>query len=283
MPFADFMIIGAQKCGTTTLAEILASHPDICFSQEKEPHFFSKSLNWERDIEDYKKLFAPKRTQICGEASTSYTCYPEFNKNIWHLLYKFNPKLKLIYIMRDPVNRIVSHYMHNYLRGYTSEKSLEKAVLNEPAYINRTRYFVQVKPYLDTFGQDQVLLLTLEEFAKNEEITLNRIAYFLNIRPEFNDANTHKNKSIGKTRRNTKIDSLAKSKAITSLKPLVPNALRKTISSNLHRLTAIEIQVRPTASNELSEAILSLLRLDVLEIEKLMGRILVEWNFPTDR
>jgi hypothetical protein len=96
MSFVDFMIIGAQKSGTTTFSKILSSHPNVCFSREKEPHFFSKSPNWQKFIEVYKALYQPKDKQICGEASTTYTCYPEFNKNIWHSLYEFNPNLKFI-------------------------------------------------------------------------------------------------------------------------------------------------------------------------------------------
>jgi len=273
------MIIGAQKCGTTTLAEILSSHPDICFSQVKEPHFFSKSQDWQEDIKSYKDLYSPKSTQICGEASTTYTCYPEFNKNIWQSLYSFNAKLKLIYIMRDPVSRIVSHYMHNYVRGYTSEP-IEEAVLSDPTYINRTRYFIQVKPYIDIFGRGQVLLLTLEEFIENKKNTLAKIANFLDINFDFSDSSisVHKNDTIKETKSTIGVEDFARSKMINNLKPFVPNALRKSIYSTLQTLTQRKIHSKPSISVELNEAIVNLLALDILEVEKLIGRDLVEWT-----
>ena len=279
MSFVDFMIIGAMKSGTSTLAEILSMHPEVCFCPEKEPHFFSKTPDWKANLEDYKNFYNPQEKQICGEASTTYTCYPEFNKNIWDDLYKFNPKLKLIYIMRDPVERIVSHYMHNYLRNYTSE-SLEKAVLSQSSYINRTRYFVQIRPYLDVFGKEQVLLLTFEELIANKKITLDKIADFLNIDGEkFDDfENVHANKSVGETKPDVRIDNFRKSSIFNPLKPFVPKNLRIITSNFLYKMTEKKINIRPSISDDIKRAIWDLLVLDILEIEKIMGRELTEWN-----
>ena len=285
MSFVDFMIIGAMKSGTSTLAEILSMHPEVCFCQEKEPHFFSKTSDWKANLEDYKNLYNPQEEQICGEASTTYTCYPEFNKNIWDDLYKFNPKLKLIYIMRDPVERIVSHYMHNYLRSYTSE-SLEKAVLSQSTYINRTRYFVHIRPYLDIFGKEQVLLLTFEELMANKKMTLNKIADFLNIdRAKFYDfENVHANKSVGETKPDVRIDNFRKSNIVNPLKPFVPKYLRTIASDFLYKMTEKKFNIRPNISEELKSVIWDLLILDVLEIEKLMGRKIIEWkSLNTDK
>ncbi len=64
MSFVDFMIIGAMKSGTTTLSQILSQHPDVCFCQKKEPHFFSKNSSWENNLSDYRALYDPKTHQI---------------------------------------------------------------------------------------------------------------------------------------------------------------------------------------------------------------------------
>ena len=280
MSFVDFMIIGAMKSGTSTLAEILSMHPDVCFCQEKEPHFFSKTPDWKVALEDYKNLYHPQEKKICGEASTTYTCYPEFNKNIWDDLYKFNPKLKLIYIMRNPIDRVVSHYMHNYLRGYTSE-TLEEAILSQSTYINRTRYFVQIRPYLNIFGKDQVLLLTFEEFTNNKKMTLNKIADFLGIDgTKFYDfKNVYVNKSVGETKPDVRIDNFRKSNIVNPFKPFVPKYIRNIASNILYKLTEKRFNSRPNISDDLKSAIWDFLILDVLEIEKLMGREIIEWQY----
>ena len=279
MSFVDFMIIGAMKSGTSTLTKILSMHPEVCFCREREPHFFSKTPDWKANLEDYKNLYNPQEEQICGESSTTYTCYPEFNKNIWDDLYEFNPQLKLIYIMRDPVDRILSHYMHNYLRGYTSEP-LEKAILSKSTYINRTRYWVQIRPYLDVFGKEQVLLLTFEELIANKKMTLNKIADFLDIDgAKFYDfENVHANKSVGETKPDVRIDNLRKSNIVNLLKPFVPKSLRGLTSNFLYKLTEKKFNSRPKISDHLKSVIWDLLILDILEIEKIMGRKIIEWQ-----
>lgn len=281
MSFVDFMIIGAMKSGTTTLANTLAEHPDICFSQKKEPHFFSKVEDWQGNIDSYRSLYTPTKNQLCGEASTTYTCYPEFNQTTWKSLYEFNPNLKLIYIMRHPIERIVSHYMHTYLRRYT-DGSFEDEVMSNTTYLNRTRYFLQIRPYLESFGAQQVLLLTFEEFLSDKKASLGRIAEFLGIDfSKFGDFETvHKNKSVGASTKNIKIEQLKEKRWIKTVKPLIPGHLRTSVSSSLRQLTARRLDSKPDVSAELKDVLWNLVMLDILEIEKLMKREITEWNIP---
>lgn len=281
MSFVDFMIVGANKSSTSTLANILAKHPDICFCQKKEPQFFSKVDNWQDSLADYRALFTPTDNQLCGEASTTYTCYPEFNKEIWASLYEFNPKLKLIYIMRHPIDRMVSHYMHNYLRGYTNS-SFEEDVICKPTYLNRTRYYTQIRPYLEYFGREQVLLLTFEEFLSAREAVLSRVSHFLGIDfSKFIDFETvHRNKSIGDPKNNIRVDRIKDSKWANIARPFIPRYIRASVSKNLHRLTERKFESKPNITAELKTVLWNLIMLEVLEVEKLMQRELTEWNIP---
>jgi hypothetical protein len=136
----DFVIIGAQKCGTTSLAEQLAQHPQICFSRNKEPGYFHQTEEWQAGLAKYHALFTPRNGQLCGEASTFYTFFPEWRAT-HKRLYAYNPNLKLIYIMRKPVERVISHYAHDLVRHSVQEPP-ELAVFKNPAYINRSRYGV---------------------------------------------------------------------------------------------------------------------------------------------
>lgn len=110
----DLMIIGAQKCGTTTLYDILNLHPSLRGCRYKEPEFFSISPDWKANIDSYHSLFEQGNGVLYFEGSTTYTFYPLRNLNIWDDLFEYNRKLKFIYIVRNPIERIISSYMLYY-------------------------------------------------------------------------------------------------------------------------------------------------------------------------
>ena len=243
----DFLIIGAQKCGTTNLASQLAQHPQICFCRIKEPHYFSKSKNWKRELTAYHKLFAPTGSQLCGEASTSYTFLPEYLQT--HLrLFAYNPELKLIYIMRQPVQRIISHYVHRLIRGAV-KYPFQAELLRNSDYINRSRYGIQIKPYLELFPHQNIILLILEEYIINTPQILERIASFLDISPAG---------FIG-------VDSSA------------VNA-----SPGIHQLKRFPRKMQPQLSVSLKQVLWRLVEDDVCTIEHLLGRRLNIWRKDID-
>jgi hypothetical protein len=186
--------------------------------------------------------------------------------------------------MRDPIDRIVSHWMHNYLRGYTSKSFEEEVFFRNPSYINRTRYFVQIKPYLDLFGRDKVLLLSFEEFIKNPKYSLQKTSEFLNIDfARFKKfEKIHSNRSVGESKENIRVEKFKKNSLVTGIKSFLPQSIKKVTYNSFRYLTDKNIESRPIVSDELKRAIWDLLILDVLEIEKLIGRELSEWNPPTD-
>lgn len=268
-PFVDFMIVGAMKSGTTTLADILKNHDRVSFCSTKEPQFFSESLNWKSELQRYKDLYNfERRDVIRGEASTGYTMYPEFNKRVWEDIYEFNPNMKIIYIMRDPVERVVSHYVHNYMRGYT-RRSFKDAVILEPSYINRTRYYTQIKPYIDTFGRQQVLLITFEDFLRRKKEVLSSVADFLSIGNNFKDfEGVHSNKA--KEDVNITLNRY--------LRDRVKNKYLKKVINKSYKWFYKISTAPPDVTPEMKELIWRMLEQDVENIEKVLGRKLVEWS-----
>lgn len=180
----DFIIIGAMKSGTTSLSYHLSQHPEIFFSRDKEPGYFNKNENWQKGIETYHKLFeGAKEGQLMGEASTMYTMAPEY-LDTHKRLHDYNPHLKLIYIMRDPIERIISNYAHNYVRKRV-KTDLETEVLQNESYVTRSLYYYQIKPYLETFDKDQIMLICFEEYTDNPKSFLQDICNFLSIDSSF--------------------------------------------------------------------------------------------------
>ena len=106
----NLIVIGAAKCGTTSLHAYLDEHPEIAMSREKELHFFVDRKNWGRGIEWYEAQFdasAPVR----GESSPGYSAYPLY-EGVAERMARVVPDAKLVYLVRDPVERVVSHYTH---------------------------------------------------------------------------------------------------------------------------------------------------------------------------
>ena len=111
----NLIVIGAQKCGTSGLHYYLGLHPEISISNPKELNFFIAERNWPRGLDWYRAQFdatAPVRV----EASPNYTAYPQ-HKGVPERMAEVVPDARLIYIVRDPIERIAAHWVHNYSKG----------------------------------------------------------------------------------------------------------------------------------------------------------------------
>ena len=181
-PLVDVMLVGAQKSGTTSLAQQLGSHPEICLSAEKEPAYFNTCDDWRAGLDQYHGLFSPTDGQLCLEASTMYTFLPEFG-GTHERISAYNPDVKLLYIMRDPVERTLSNYAFRRVRRLTSDPP-EVALLSDPTFVNRSRYGMQLRPYFEHFPAEQIHLMVFEEHITDPEGSLKEVAGFLGIPPD---------------------------------------------------------------------------------------------------
>jgi hypothetical protein len=160
----DFLIIGAIKCGTTSLFQWLAQHPGVSVSV-KEPHYFSNDESWARGVEWYSSLFSGAAPgAITGEASASYTAYRRCAVAAERAC-ELVPRARLIYLVREPVERMRSHYRHAVLRGH--ESRLFDDVVRDPTarFVTSSLYHSCVAPYIERFGREQLLVLRLEDMA----------------------------------------------------------------------------------------------------------------------
>ncbi len=156
----DFIIIGAAKSGTSTLFEYLNNHEEIFIPSRKELEFFCKDENFDKGLSWYKSQFANvKNNQICGDASTTYSRWPN-KPNVPERIYKNLREIKFIYIMRHPVARAYSHYVHHMRTGVTM--TFEEALSKDDIYINCSKYWMQIERYLKFFDLKSFLFLTIE-------------------------------------------------------------------------------------------------------------------------
>lgn len=219
----SFIIIGAAKCGTTSLAAMLDSHEEIAISRPKEPKFFGANylMGWSW----YSELFAKnKRKKIKGEASTMYASGHGNYKLAPALISQYVPNAKLIYITRHPIERTISHWRHwrgiisNYpglgsvVRSQTilgaSSNSFARwhrhqaggasaaissvlsfALASRRAWkqiVQPSQYYSRLQDYLRFFDRTQILLVLLEELVTDPKSQLARILRFLGATPDAN-------------------------------------------------------------------------------------------------
>jgi hypothetical protein len=268
------MLIGAQKCGTTSLAAQLSHHPEICFCQEKEPAYFNRAKDWRATLEQYHSLYQPSEGQLCGEASTSYTFIPEW-PGVPERLYEYNPELKLIYIMRQPVERVISNYAHKIARGLVSAPP-ETVVWKDPSLLNRSRYGVQIRPFIELFGRDKVLLMVFEEYIAAQRESLDQVANFLGIESQsWGDvAIESRHSSTGAWHLAPSIRRFVDMRQIRALISLVPAHWR----NRLRPLVAKRLVDKPEFSSYLRETLWRFLEDDVATVEALLGRRLNIWR-----
>ena len=182
------IVIGAMKCGTTSLHHYLGLHPEISMTREKELNFFVEERNWSKGLAWYRSHFdgdTPHR----GESSPNYTADPLF-QGVPDRMYEVVPDARLIYLVRDPVERLVSEYVHRCAEG-REDRPLEQAVeraLREPArdtYVTRGLYAMQLDHYRALYDASQLLVIPTVDLLTRRAETLRRIFRFLEVDESF--------------------------------------------------------------------------------------------------
>lgn len=175
-----FLIIGAMKAGTTSLYYYLKSHPQIHASEKKEAKIFRDPMSpQQRERLIQKHLTAPQTATWAFEASTAYAKFPAI-PHVPGQIREALPDARLIYMVRDPIERIWSQYKHNLAQGRET-LGLRDAMEKDETYLCVSRYHLQLAQYLDLFPREQMLLLTFEEFIRDTESQLRRIYQFLEL------------------------------------------------------------------------------------------------------
>lgn len=200
----DFFLVGAARCGTTSLYNYLNSNDGIFLPKVKEPNYFSdvdspKSEDFDAPKPDktyHSKIITSKKiynslydkaltTQLKGDTSPSYL----WDKNTAKKIYAHNPNAKIIISLRHPIDRAYSHYIMNYFTGVEKNKYFQDALKASKnpmwgscnQYLEMSAYFEQVKEYFNVFPKEQIKVLVYEDWTKNTESEINGLFQFLNV------------------------------------------------------------------------------------------------------
>ena len=273
----NLIIIGAQKCGTTSLHYYLNCHQDIAMSTRKELNFFIEEKNWHKGIQWYEKQFSTT-VPIIGEASPNYTFYPHF-RGVPERMYSVIPNAKLIYILRDPIKRMIADYIHALADGY-SPPPLNEALLDFDAnhFNARSKYYMQLQQFLEYYPMSRILILTQEELLINRPQTLQKVFRFLGIDDSFDckQFNEIKHQTVEKRRKN-RIGILLQKLSETEAAQLVPTSVRERIGKFLYLPFSTKIE-STTLAPEVRQKIAEHLKDDVERLRKLTGLTFEKWD-----
>ena len=195
-PRVDFVVIGAQKAGTTALFDHLSDDPRLNLSAVKETHFFDdESVDWSApDYGAYHRHFDPARRGLRGEATPIYVFWPDSLER----LAAYNPRAKLILMLRDPVGRAFSHWQMEYARGVETlpfahavregRRRLDGLPDHHPdrrvfTYVERGFYGAQVEHLLTLFPKEQLLVLLADDLRRRPSEALAAVSRFLGLDP----------------------------------------------------------------------------------------------------
>lgn len=295
----NFLVIGAQKSGTSSLYRYLGAHPQVFMSRIKEPKFFALngnglSFNAPADFPDkvirvadqdeYEALFDfADDEEVLGEASTWYL----HSKEAPGRIKRHIPQAKLIAILRNPVHRAYSNFRFNrtYLQieplsrffkaVHAEEKRRQEGWGHPWYYAYKGMYFTHLKRYYDLFGRDQIRVYLFEDLKADPASLIQDIYRFLGVDDTFlPDFSQRYNVSSGSTHSDslhTFLDEPHPVKAF--VKPLVPQLLRRRIKFVLHRLNRTKKEIDSRAEVHIMEKC----REDILRLQDLIDRDLSGW------
>lgn len=190
----NLFVIGAAKGGTSSLHVYLGLHPEVHMSVLKEPHHFSRRAGPEHIHNDrpplsdaqYSALF-DTRKPIRGESSVSYSFWP-YPSGVPELIRAAAPDARFIYLVRDPVDRAISHYNHRRFLG-REPRSLAEVLADprepEERYLTASSYATQLERYLEHFEGDRFLILEQRDLLDDRDATLAAAFRFLGVDPTF--------------------------------------------------------------------------------------------------
>lgn len=270
------MIIGSMKSGTTSLARYLASHPDVFMSRPKEPGFFNPLRNWDRGLDWYESLFANARPdQARGEASTSYTMAPRV-EGVPDRVKGVVPDARFVYLIRNPVDRIRSMYVHLVDRG-EEQGTIREAVAGRSDYLDVSRYGYQMDQWLNVFPRERFLIVSSDSLRHARVETLREIFRFIEVDPdaELGDVEEEYHRGEDKRRILPAMEGTRSVLRKTGLMRRIPKDLKGKARTALS--TPVP-QDRATIDDELAAELWGTLEPDLARLRQIVGPDFHLWD-----
>jgi len=295
MPKPGFFLVGAPKCGTTSLHDHLAQHPALFLPAVKEPTFFGSDVPLVPavgSLEAYVALFDAGEGRLCGEASTNYLASTSAAREI----HAFNPDARIIVALRNPVDFLPSYHMQQVFEGNEDLADFAAALAAEPdrragrrlpprclhpaalRYREAATFSVQLARWLDVFGRDAVHVVVFDDFVADAPAVMRALYAFLGVSPDFAPVLGVKNPSM--TVRSRLLQRVLTDPRLRRLgKRVIPEAVAARMGQAAVRLNA-RPEVRAPVPAALRAALVREFRPEVRRLGELVGRELSRWSDP---
>jgi hypothetical protein len=268
-----FLIIGAQKAGTTALWQYVRTHPQVFMPEEKEVAYFGGA--WSRGLAWYESFFADAGDAVArGEAATDYSKCHRFR--VPERIKSLIPDVKLIYLLRHPLERMYSQYL--YMRETGREtRPITQAFLEDLDYLHTSRYAYQLERHLECFSREQILLLRSEDLLTNRLATVQRVFEFIGVDPSFVPPNIDRpgNPTRRKDVAHPALERIRQRRLYRAIRAVTPEPLRLLYN----RVTGRQLAVGALpALRDLEKRILDALRPDVERLRRYLGPDFDGWG-----
>lgn len=265
------IIIGAMKCGTSSLFSWLQEHPEICPAISKEPEFFSEHQEHGTPVERYEDLwsFDAAVHKYALEASTGYTKYPS-EPNVPRKIYDYGIRPKFIYIIRNPYERIASHY------NFMQKNETWRLDINDEHLINTSNYFLQLEQYRKYFPREDILILDFDELRDAPALILQKTYDFLGLTHDYFPAE-YKAENPTPVQTQSRLEKRLKKLKFSALFGYVPGPL-KQVGKSMLRKAAPPPKKRALMESE-KRMVYEVLREDMANLQRVYGFDVRKWGF----
>ncbi|MFL6240289.1 MAG: sulfotransferase family protein [Actinomycetes bacterium] len=272
----NLLVIGAAKAGTTSLWAYLDAHPDVFMAPDKELHFFDLDSNWSRGVDWYAGHFdGSDGYAIVGEATPAYARYPH-RPNAAERAAAVVPDARLIYLVRDPVERARSHVVHEMRHG-RERLDLAAALSANPMYLDTSRYAMQLRQWLAHYRREAVLVVESERLRSDPETTLRSIYRFLCVEELVLPDTIVVNESAQALRSSPRSQRLRTRSGVRTLAAVTPRTLRAGLKDRIRKrehARALGAAISP----ELRAQLLEQLRPDIEALAALLPPTFTGWG-----
>jgi hypothetical protein len=277
----NLIIIGGLKCGTTSIHHYLGLHPEIQMSKPKELNFFVEELTWDLGLDWYRGRF-DDRFPVRGESSPHYTNLPRYT-GVAERIREHCPDAKLIYMVRDPIKRILSHWVHATGAGYETRELVPTLSDPDTAYIHRSMYWMQLQPYLDLFPHEQIAVITQEELQGEREETMRRAFAFAGVDETFTSEQFDREWEKSSAKQGGRYQFMERLVKLPGFRSFdrnfdrLPESMRWVVEKVVHDPEKPPAP-KPQLSDDLFETLRGRFREDVAELQRFAGREFSGWH-----
>lgn len=292
----NLIVVGAMKCGTTALHYYLGLHPEVAMSAPKELNFFVDAYepdvpdpewrrhhdgiferlgNWRRGMGWYRRRFPPD-APVRGESSPSYTA-PWF-PGVADRMAEVVPDARIVYLVRDPVERAISHYMHARALGRESRDADEALAHPGSAYVAHGRYHSRLRPFLERFARERILVVAQEDLLADRRETMRSVYGFLGVDSAFwAPALARERERTGARGPGSRVLHRVREAVPERLKYGLPRELASQAERLLYRRPGREIE-RPALSGWLRKTLAARFEDEAARLRALTGRDFPHWS-----